>query len=100
MRAGSRLAAVATLAGALAMLAGPSAAVEPSPEKMQAWASRQHVVDKIADLDAIYSAEIVAFNAGIDTSQTAKRGSKKVDKVRGPLTHSPDKRLNKLMNKA
>jgi hypothetical protein len=98
------IATIALGAAALAFTAQPAGAdvdaVEPTPEKIQAWAVRQHVVDKIAELDAIYNTEITDFNAGLDTEDTAKRGSKKVDKIRGSLTHSPDKRLNKLTNAA
>jgi hypothetical protein len=98
------IASIALATASFGLLAGPAGAAieakQPIPEKMQAWASRQHVLDKIAELDEIYNAEIVSFYAVMDTSDIGKRGSKNVDKVGGSLAHSPDKSLNKLMNKA
>jgi hypothetical protein len=91
---------VALVVGALTLLAGPAAAVQPSPDKMQTWSSRQRVVERIADLDEIYNRQIADFMAGLDTSDTAELGSNRVDRIRRRLTRSPDKRLNKVMNKA
>ena len=111
------LVALGVLLG-IALGAPPSTATDvkqpPTPEQVQAWATtlpRQPTslldpvyspIEAIHLLDRTYAVMLQAFseNKPGDAWDKGGEGSKAVDRYRRTLTHSPDTKLNRLMNRA
>jgi len=102
----------------LALGAVPATATDvkqpPTPEQVQAWSTtlpRQPTsvldpvyspIEAVHFLDRTYAVMLQDFseNAPGDAWDKGGEGSKAVDRYRRTLTHSPDKKLNRLMNRA
>jgi hypothetical protein len=107
---------IAVLAFALLALPATTAEAQPSPvaEQVQAWATtmpRQPTslldpvftpIEVIHELDRLYAVMVEDFSQKRpgDAWGQGSAGSKVVDRYRRVLVHSPDKSLNKLINKA
>lgn len=81
---------------------------QPTPEAVQAWYKAQPKDRKaltaeasLLDLNVLYRL-MFDYQASNDDKRfdTGHEGSTKVDSFRKTLTHSPDRKLNNLMNKA
>jgi hypothetical protein len=107
------LATIALGAIGLGLVAQPAgvagaAAAPPPPEAVQAWYKAQPKERKALPPDASLTSLNLLYSVMFDFKptddkqaiKTGDEGSKQVDKFRKALTHSPDRKLNDLMNKA
>jgi hypothetical protein len=112
------IASIALVVAGVGLVAHPAAAIAPnqSPdaEQVRTWATtapRQPIsrldpvyspIDAIHVLDSVYAGIVQDFSEARPGAAWTKggEGSKVVDRYRRVLVHSPDKNLNRLMNRA